>query len=214
MKTFLLRILPFLISLIVGICLFSVEEYLIQHEGVSTLLMGIASGLFGIPIIFIFYETITSFSRKHIQSVITKHIIFEMNYPLISLLKELSAMLNFKEKLSGKNIHTFLAENRDLEHKTPNFSRMTPKKFQQYKDKILKIMYHNSKMDVLPEKVIQTLLSAAEELGVIASELEEKKKRAKIIKNSLEALIDDLEKWIEFCELDAIINHHTFTFLE
>ena len=211
MKTLLLKTLPFLISITIGTILFICEEFLIQHEGVSALVMGIASTLFGIPIIFIFYETVTSFSKRHLKSVMTRHIIFEMNYPIVRLLRELAVIFGFKYRLSRQNLHGFLAENRDFSNKTPKFNANTPKKFQHYKDEILKIMQSNSRMDVLPDEIIQSLLSIAEDLGVIALELGEKKKRADIIRHSLELMTSDLEKWIEFCELDAIINHHSFT---
>lgn len=214
MKTLYLQILPFIVCLFAGILIFFIEENILVNEGLSSLAMGIASGLIGIPLIFICYEIFKDFSQRRIRSAITNHLIFEINYVIIKLLKDLKKALNFKEEFTKDTLYRFLIENKDLKNRKLSFTLEQSKNFQKYKQKILKIVYSIDKLDLFPDDVIQNILSITKELGIISLEIGSRyKDSALVIQNSLENLIDNLDEWIEFCELDAIINHHSLTLL-
>jgi len=214
MRTFLLQILPFLTSILIGTILFIIEEHHISHEGLSSLIMGIASGLFGIPIVFIFYQMASNYSERKIRKVIANHLIFEMNYIIIRFLKDLKGILDFAPELTKDNLYIFLIENKELEGKKLHFKKDHAQKFQKYKAQILQIAYSNPKLDVLSETVMHNILSIAKELGIISAELEAKNKnRETVIHASLETLVFEIDQWIEFCELEAVVSHHSFTFV-
>lgn len=212
MKTFLLKILPFLTSIFIGVVLFLIAEHQITDAEVSTLIIGVASGLCGIPIVFIFYQMASDYSERKIRKVVAEHIIFEMNYIIIQLLKDLKAILNFKKEFTKENLYSFLAENKDLQRKKLSFTKNHMHNFAIYKTQILQIVYSNSKLEVIPDIVVHTILSLAKEIGIVSKELEAKNNRRNhLISVSLENLINDIDNWIEFCELEAVTSHHTFT---
>jgi len=212
MRTFLLQILPFLTSIFIGIVLFIVEEWYVTHEGISNLILGVASGLLGIPIVFIVYQMANDYSEKKIKKVIAAHLIFEVNYVIIRLLKDLKNILNPDITLTKDSLYSFISENKDLEGKKLHLKEEYGQKFLKYKKQILEIIYSNPKLDDLSDTTLQNVLSVAKELGIIATELEaQNKNRESIIQDSVQALINDIDSWIEFCELEAVISHHSFS---
>ncbi|MDR2901952.1 MAG: hypothetical protein LBU87_02435 [Lactobacillales bacterium] len=215
MRTFLLQTLPFLISILVGVFFFFLEEYQISHTGVSDLIIGVASVLLSIPLVFIFYQMSSNYSRKKIKKVVTDHVIFEMNYVIVRLLKDLRLILGFKPELTKDNLYGFLLENRQVGKKNLHFKKEYVEKFSRYKKQILGIVYSSPGLDIMSDDAIQNILSIAKELGIIGIELEAKNKnRDPILRASVETLIDDIDRWIEFCELSAVVSHHSFSLVE
>lgn len=88
MQKFYLRILPYIISTIVGILIFIGINY-IENPDWKDLTLNISAGLISIPLIFIFYELIKELSEKKIKNKIRNYINFHTEKSLFALLKYL-----------------------------------------------------------------------------------------------------------------------------
>ncbi len=86
MQKFYLRILPYIISLFVGIFIFGIVDY-ITDPNWQNLILNIAGGLISVPFIFISYELIKNLSEKEIKNKIRTYITYHSEKVFFSFVK-------------------------------------------------------------------------------------------------------------------------------
>lgn len=210
MKNLFLRLLPFLLSLLVGIVIFIIAEFHVNHVGFTSLVIGVASGLLSIPIIFICYEFVNNFTKKKINRAILEHVIYEVNDSIIMIILCLKRLINFEEKITKDNIAYFLVELKSKDPLEMSLDASIPKMLEKHKAVLLDLMYKGNAFNIIPNAQVENILNLTKLLGVISREVESAKNN-KILKTSISALVDRIENWVLYCEEDAILNHHSFS---
>lgn len=217
MRNFLLRILPFIISFLAGVIIFIIAEFKIEHEGLNILIIGVASGLLGIPLVFICYEVVNRITSKSINSSMLEHLTFELNDVIIAIIDDMKNMLNFKEAITKENLAYFLTNVEELvknKHKK-DIDIKYIKSFLDKKQQIIKLAYSGNNFEIFPQEQMKSILEISKVLGIIAKELESQKDalNQNMFRVSIITLSQRIEDWISFCEEDAIITHHSFSMM-
>ena len=86
MQRFYLRLLPYLISLFVGVLIFAVVDY-ITNPDLQNLVLNISAGLISVPFIFICYEFVKNFSEKKIKNKIRMYIKYHSERFFLAFIK-------------------------------------------------------------------------------------------------------------------------------
>ena len=86
MQKFYLRVLPYIISLFVGIIIFALVDY-ITNPNWQNLILNISAGLISVPLIFICYEFIKNISEQKIKSKIRIYITYHSKKVFFSFIK-------------------------------------------------------------------------------------------------------------------------------
>ena len=90
MKKFLLRILPYLISIFIGLVIFFIVQKIeYDNENISNLLINISSDLLSIPFVFISYEVISRICNKDLKNALFKSTSFEINSIIFNIVNDM-----------------------------------------------------------------------------------------------------------------------------
>jgi len=100
-KRILLRILPYFISIFVGLLLYFIG--LKQNENFKSLLLNISAAFFAIPLIYLFYQIARNFSQKQLNKEIFYYAKTQVDPDILSILLYISKLLyGVKEGRDGK----------------------------------------------------------------------------------------------------------------
>lgn len=92
-KTFFLRLPPYLIALIIGLGLYIVADNHIEDKSLNGLVMSIAAGLLSVLLVFILYKIIKERCDKSVNESISNHLYFELNHHVINVLVYVAKLL-------------------------------------------------------------------------------------------------------------------------
>jgi len=114
----LLKLLPYFVAVIIG----GVFYFLANHldEKFYDLFINIAAAFFAIPLLYLFYDIIKSFSHKRLNKEIFDYAKMQVDRELLSILNQLQKIVfTIEEKdFSNEAINKFLSfEKKDLENK-------------------------------------------------------------------------------------------------
>ncbi len=108
-KKILLKSLPYLAAIVTGVIFYFVAT--IVDEKYYDLLINIAAAFFAIPLLYSFYETAKSFSRKKLNKEIFDYAKMQVDRELLSILNQLQKIVyTLEEKdFSNEAINRFLS---------------------------------------------------------------------------------------------------------
>ncbi len=86
MQKFYLRVLPYIISLLVGAFIFGIVDY-VNNPDWQNLILNIAAGLISVPFIFICYEFVKNISERKIKTKIRIYFVYHSRKVFLSFLK-------------------------------------------------------------------------------------------------------------------------------
>ena len=86
MQKFYLRVLPYIISLLTGILIFAIVDY-ITNPNWQNLILNISAGLISVPFIFICYELIKNISEQKIKNKIRIYITYHSKKVFFAFIK-------------------------------------------------------------------------------------------------------------------------------
>lgn len=216
MKTFILRVTPYMIALLAGIGIYLYAQYVIKDEGLNNLMINVASGLVSVPLVFICYEVVNEICNRNLKKTLLSQLVFEINYYVIDIINHFKESLGITEDLNEDNLDKFLdIEKKDIKKQLkikPEFAET----LKNYKNQITALIYKDSNMDVLPNEQIKNLLRIAKKLGIISKELEVYKtsKNRTTIDNATYDLMQTLGDWVDYIDESTLIEHHGFSLVK
>ena len=86
MQKFYLRLLPYVISLLVGIFIFGIVDY-VNNPDWQNLILNVSAGLISVPFIFICYEFVKNFSERKIKRKIRVYVTYHSRKIFLVFLK-------------------------------------------------------------------------------------------------------------------------------
>lgn len=222
MQNFLLRVLPYIISLCVGMAIYIVAELHMAHLQLYGLVVGVASGLLSIPLIFISYEAINKVCSQKLRNTLFEHLSFELNGLLLDLLSQLHLLLGGSGKLSASELDELLESNQESIAKRLCLSAANPDELNNVRDAILTSIQRHShtSFEVLTPEEMHTLLSIRKEAGMVAREITRQRSLPPTEQSDIHLtadlveLIEHIGQWLESCEEEALANHRHFRFLK
>lgn len=211
MKTFLLKITPYIIALFAGVVvyLYAIE---LKDDNLNNLLINVAAGLVSVPLVFMCYEVINEICSRNIKKTLLEHLSFEVNYIIIDIIKNLKDILGISGRLDEKNLNDFLDTDEKTIKEKLKIDISLADSLKNYKQQLLNLIYKDSNMEVLPNDQIQNLLVIAKELGIISRELDHynKTRNKEPIESATYNLMQSTGDWVNYCEQNSILQHSHF----
>lgn len=214
MKTFFFKVLPFIIALLAGTVIFLISHNHIDDVDTNAMVLGVASGLISIPLVFIFYELFENMSMRVLKRSLMKHFSFNANSILLEMIMDIKTLLNDRTEFTKENLNAMLAlsEGEIIEKIVLNENLVESLKKSASSLQVL--LQQPSIQEILSKEQVRHLLDMIKELGMLAREIElpEIKREREHAARSMRALNQAIEGWLETSEEDAIINHEHLRF--
>lgn len=218
MKKWLWKFVPYVVAVVGGIAIFVIAEDLIEGEGLTSLTMGIASGLVSIPLVFIFFNLVHTISDKRIKHEIIQETSDEINRVVYDIFLEIRLLIQDKAKLTTGRMDDILSL-RAAEFKDKiKPSEANVVNFEKLGRKLLNIVFRLHIADVFSRDQIETLFMLSRDIGILSREIRRQAHRPKSRQDKeemaidIETILDEIAAWIEKGKADALINDTVFTF--
>ena len=217
MKKFLLRILPYLISIFIGLAIFfMVQKIEYDNENISNLLINISSDLLSIPFVFISYEVISRICNKDLKNALFKSTSFEINSIVLNIVNDMRSFLGYKDIIQKENLEEFLILNKKVIVKRIEFNDLNKdllEEMQKNKDTLSSLIKKSTTLEALDGDQIKNLLYLLKELDIVYNKfvmINEAQITLKIknsISENFENIIKDIKNRLYSCENDTLINY-------
>ncbi len=218
-KYFLLRLLPYVISIIIGVSILTfvrkTENF--EDETISDLLINIASDLLSIPFVFICYEVVSKIINRDLNNTLFKSTTFDINSAILNIVNDMRILIGYNNVIQSENLEDFLRLTEDdvaaklLLKDTLNNDTLT--KLSKDKDNLSNIIHKDSTIEVLNTQQLKNLLYLLREMDIIFNKLSmilgktiDVKEKLSIASN-FENIINSINNWLENFETDALIKH-------
>ena len=171
MKKFLLRILPYLISIFIGLAIFFIVQKIeYDNENISNLLINISSDLLSIPFVFISYEVISRICNKGLKNALFKSTSFEINSIIFNIVNDMRGFLGYKDIIQKENWEEFLILNKKVIVKKIEFNDLNKnflEEMQKNKDTLSSLIKKSTTLEALDGDQIKNLLYLLKELDIV-----------------------------------------------
>lgn len=217
LKYFLLRLLPYVISIIIGLAIFAVVRKIEQRdEDVSNLLINISSDLLSIPFVFICYEVVNKIINRDLNNTLFRSTTFNINSIILNIVNDMRGMMGYTDVIDKNNLGELLKlSKRDIikKLKKDGLNKDTLDKISKNNKDLYDIMHKSSTIEVLDSDQIKNLLYLSREIDILYNKfsfLIDKsigtKEKTSVAEN-LENMINSIKNWVDTTEIDALINH-------
>lgn len=195
-RNFLLRSLPYLMSIAGGIILYTGAIDNAPNDNLRDLVINVSASLLSIPLVFLLYDYTNSRVVRQMKKSVAHSMTDKLNSVLINTILMLRDAMSIRNKLSAENL------NRMLVLRTPEISRrlnITPRvleKLHTCHNDLDTLLFRNSQTDVLSSDQTQILSSMAREMAHLINEAKFHKNRhisAKYIENIMGRILDWLD---------------------
>lgn len=209
MRNFLLRSVPFILSILCGVALFFVSVYKEMNDDWSSLINGISASLLAIPIIFLVYNYADYKMSSKVNKTLADSLTFEINAFMLRLIKLLRKVIGVKDKLSWKSIERMVNMESSQIKKNLKITKDDLEEFKTYKIDLDDLVYKAANPQVLEGDQIQTLVSMVNEMSRL---INERKFRGdiKTLAKYMEKLLTLMDDWFDSCERSALQQHQHF----
>ncbi len=217
LKYFLLRLLPYVISIIIGLAIFAVVRKIEQRdEDVSNLLINISSDLLSIPFVFICYEVVNKIINRDLNNTLFRSTTFNINSIILNIVNDMRGMMGYTDVIDKNNLGELLKlSKRDIikKLKKDGLNKDSLDKISKNNKDLYDIMHKSSTIEVLDSDQIKNLLYLSREIDILYNKfslLIDKsigtKEKTSVAEN-LENMINSIKNWVDTTEIDALINH-------
>jgi hypothetical protein len=207
-QNFLLKSLPYLLSIAGGILLYTGAIDNAPNENIRDLVINVSASLLSIPLVFLLYDYTNSRIKNQMKKHMANSVGDRLNELMINLILLLRESLVVRGKITTENI------NRMLSWRAPEISRRLKisgsiiDKMHQYHDDLDTLLYRNSQADVLSTEQIQILSSLARAMTHFINENKYHKNR-RISAKYLETIMTKILDWLDVDTVAALsINKH------
>lgn len=209
MRNFLLRSVPFILSVLCGVALFFVSVYKEMNDDWSSLINGISASLLAIPIIFLVYNYADYKMSNKVNKTLADSLTFEINAFMLRLIKLLRKVISVKDKMSWKSIERMVNMESSQIKKNLKITKDDLEELKAYKIDLDYLVYKAANPQVLEGDQIQTLVSMVNEMSRLINERKFRGDTQALAKymEKLLALMDD---WFDSCERSALQQHQHF----
>ena len=217
LKYFLLRLLPYVISIIIGLAIFAVVRKIEQRdEDVSNLLINISSDLLSIPFVFICYEVVNKIINRDLNNTLFRSTTFNINSIILNIVNDMRGMMGYTDVIDKNNLGELLKLSKiDIikKIKKDGLNKDSLDKISKNNKDLYDIMHKSSTIEVLDSDQIKNLLYLSREIDILYNKfslLIDKsigtKEKTSVAEN-LENMINSIKNWVDTTEIDALINH-------
>ena len=162
-KHFLLKAIPYVMSIAGGIIVFDVSQKYMHSLGWIDLMDNIAASLLAIPLVFLFYDYSNFLVTRRMNRNLRKHVINTVDDFLFKILGQIKRIINVKQI-------TVPMQELNLNYKNLNFDARYMKTISKYLRQMEELLYKSDKIQILEPQHTQILSFIAQEINQILNE--------------------------------------------
>lgn len=207
-RNFLLKSLPYLMSIAGGIILYTGAVDNAPNENLRDLVINVSASLLAIPLVFLLYDYTNSRVANQMKKSVANNMADKLNVVLVNTILMLRDAMGVRNKLNLENL------NRMLMWRTPEISRrlkMTPRVLDALHtchNDLDTLLFRNSQTNILNSDQAQILSAIARSMAHLINESKFHKNRrisAKYIENIMGHILD----WLDMDSVTALnLAHH------
>ena len=195
-RTFLLKSLPYLMSIAGGIILYTGAIDNAPNDNIRDLVINVSASLLSIPLVFLLYDYTNSRVARQMKKNVAHSMTGKLNSVLANMILVLRDALNVHSKLTTDSL------NRMLVWRVPDISRrlnITPRVLDELHachNDLDTLLFRNSQTNVLSAEQSQILSTMARDMAHLINESKFHKNRrvsAKYIENIMGRILDWLD---------------------
>lgn len=203
LRDFLLKMIPYVLSIAGGLVLFIVTKDDVHDPNVTDLINNIAASLLSIPLVFLLYDYSNYRVSKQLKKTLADNMGDKINVLLLKLIITIRQIIGIRTKLTFTSLNNM--DDISITHIATKI-KITPStinNLRQCRDDIDNLIYHNANSNVLSGDQIQSLSGLMRALSQLINEHEFRRNHraaAKYIKN----IISHITDWMDSDALAAM----------
>lgn len=208
--TFLLKSIPYLMSIAGGIILYTGAIDNAPNDNIRDLVINVSASLLSIPLVFLLYDYTNSRVANQMKKALENTISDKLNNIISNLILLLRESMNVKTKLTLENLNRMLIWRAPEISKRLNITNKTITKLHECHNDLDNLLYRNGQINILETEHIQILAAIARDITHIINENKFRRNKhmsAKYIENMMSRMLD----WLD---MDAITAMHLSQHIE
>ena len=204
LRDFLLKMIPYVLSIAGGLVLFIVTKDDIHDPSVTDLINNIAASLLSIPLVFLLYDYSNYRVSKQLKKTLADNMGDKINVLLLKLIMVIRQIIGVRGKLTFTALNNMGDISISRMASRLKISSASMKSLQECRNDLDNLIYHNANSNVLSADQVQTLSTLMREISQLINEHNFRRNRragAKYIKN----IIGHITDWMD---ADAFASMH------
>jgi hypothetical protein len=195
-RSFLLKSLPYLMSIAGGIILYTGAIDNAPNENLRDLTINVSASLLSIPLVFLLYDYTNSRIANQMKRTMINSMTDKLNVLMLNIIGLLRESMGVRSKLTTENL------NRMLIWRTPEISKrlkITPRildKLHEYHNDLDTLLYRNSQNSVLNTEQVQILSGLVRDMTHLINENKFRRNRHLSAKYT-ESMMGRILDWME-----------------
>ena len=203
LRDFLLKMIPYVLSIAGGLVLFIVTKDDIHDPSVTDLINNIAASLLSIPLVFLLYDYSNYRVSKQLKKTLADNMGDKINVLLLKLIMLIRQIIGVRGKLTFTTLNNMGDISISRMASRLKISPASMKSLQECRNDLDNLIYHNANSNVLSADQVQTLSTLMREISQLINEHNFRRNRragAKYIKNMITHITD----WMDSDALAAM----------
>lgn len=203
LRDFLLKMIPYVLSIAGGLVLFIVTKDDIHDPSVTDLINNIAASLLSIPLVFLLYDYSNYRVSKQLKKTLADNMGDKINVLLLKLIMVIRQIIGVRGKLTFTTLNNMGDISISRMASRLKISPASMKSLQECRNDLDNLIYHNANSNVLSADQVQTLSTLMREISQLINEHNFRRNRragAKYIKNMITHITD----WMDSDALAAM----------
>lgn len=204
LREFLLKTIPYLMSIAGGVTLYIVTADNIKNPNLTDLINNIAASLLSIPLVFLLYDYTNYRVSRQLKKTLADSTTDKINILLLELTIIIRRMLGLRSPLTFASLNTMVNISKT---KITQSMKITPELLTDLRrchDELDALVYHSANTSVLSAPQIQSLTNLEHTISLLINEHKYRRNR-QIAAKYIENIINHITEWVDS---DAFASMH------
>ncbi len=203
LRDFLLKMIPYVLSIAGGLVLFIVTKDDVHDPNITDLINNIAASLLSIPLVFLLYDYSNYRVSKQLKKTLSDNMNDKINVLLLNLTITIRQIIGMRGRLTFASLNNMgdISLSHIATHLKITSVLMT--KLRQSRDNMDDLIYHNPNSNVLSADQVQTLASITRELSQLINE-HDFRRNHRVAAKYIKSIIGHITDWMDSDALAAM----------
>lgn len=170
LRTFFLKLLPYLMSITGGIILYAGAVDNAPNENLRGLIINVSASLLSIPLVFLLYDYTNSRVARQMKKNLANSMSDRLNMLMLNIIIMLREMMNVRSKISTENINRMLMWRASEIRKRLKITPKIKQDLHEYHNELDTLLYRNGQNNTINLDIFQTLSYLSREMTRLINE--------------------------------------------
>ncbi len=196
LRDFLLKSIPYMLSIAGGVTLFLVTADNIKNENVADLINNIAASLLSIPLVFLLYDYSNSRISSQLSKTLATNLYDSTNTVMLNLVILLRSVIGMHGPITLESINRMQNISPAEIARRMKITSAHMDSLRKYHDALDSLMYRSARDNILPPDKIQNLSGIVGDISRLANEYKFRKNK-KIAAKYMTDIISRISDWLD-----------------